>query len=348
MNVHVSYKVSKTPDIEKEINHYLEKLQKRLQVFRPELVHLKGNVEQNSAREGFVVSLNLRLPSGQMAAQSAGPAAVVAVRSAFDDLLGQLNKHKEHLRNQHKWPRWRRVGRTRPQPQVPFEETVAAVQPPTVSQEDITSYVNANLRRLQRYVERELSFRENADMLAPDQVTTEEVIDETIANALGDGLEKPERLALEPWLYRLAMRAIDELARRSQEDVSSVPLEQSARRPNVKGTDDSQLQYHQPDEQLARGDVIADRGAATPEEIAASDEMITLVETALLGTRREDREAFILYAIEGFTPDEIAAITDRKADQVKASVAAAREHLRNALPVSNEFRNKLLEHSKAS
>jgi RNA polymerase sigma factor (sigma-70 family) len=348
MNVHVSYKVSKTPDIEKEINHYLEKLQKRLQVFRPELVHLKGNVEQNSAREGFVVSLNLRLPSGQMAAQSAGPAAVVAVRSAFDDLLGQLNKHKEHLRNQHKWPRWRRVGRTRPQPQVPFEETVAAVQPPTVSQEDITSYVNANLRRLQRYVERELSFRENGDMLAPDQVTTEEVIDETIANALGDGLEKPERLALEPWLYRLAMRAIDELARRSQEDVSSVPLEQSARRPNVKGTDDSQLQYHQPDEQLARGDVIADRGAATPEEIAASDEMITLVETALLGTRREDREAFILYAIEGFTPDEIAAITDRKADQVKASVAAAREHLRNALPVSNEFRNKLLEHSKAS
>ena len=39
MNVHVSYKVSKTPDVEKEINHYVEKLNKRLQVFRPELVH---------------------------------------------------------------------------------------------------------------------------------------------------------------------------------------------------------------------------------------------------------------------------------------------------------------------
>ena len=348
MNVHVSYKVSKTPDIEKEINHYLEKLQKRLQVFRPELIHLKGNVEQNSAREGFVVSLNLRLPSGQMAAQSAGPAAVVAVRSAFDDLLGQLNKHKEHLRNQHKWPRWRGVERTRLQPQVPFEETVAAIQPPTVSREDIAGYVNANLRRLQRYIERELSFRENGDMLAPDQVTPEEVIDETIANALGDGLEKPERLALEPWLYRLAMRAIDDLASRSREDSSAVPLEESARQPNVRASDDSQLQFHQPDEQLARGDVIADRGAATPEEIAASDEMINLVEVALLGTRREDREAFILYAIEGFTLEEIAAITDRKPDQVKASVAAAREHLRASLPVSNEFRNKLLEHSNAS
>ncbi len=348
MNVHVSYKVSKTPDLEKEINHHLEKLQKRLQVFRPELVHLKGIVEQNSPREGFSVSLNLRLPSGQMAAQSSGPAASVALKTAFDDLIGQLNKHKEHLRNQHKWPRWRRVGRTRPQPQVPFEETVAAIQPPTVSHEDITSYVNANLRRLQRYVERELAFRENADLLAPDQVTTEEVVDEAIANALGDGLEKPERLALEPWLYRLAMRAIDDLAERSRDESSNVPLERSARAQNVRGSDDSQLQYHQPDEQLIQGDVIADRGAATPEEIAASDEMINLVELALLGAKREDREAFILYAVEGFTIQEIAAITDRKPDEVRASVAAAREHLRTSLPVSNEFKQKFLEYSKAS
>ena len=67
MNVHFSYKVNKTPDIEKEINQQIEKIRKRLQVFRPELIHLKGIVEQNSAREGFLVSLNLRLPSGQMA-----------------------------------------------------------------------------------------------------------------------------------------------------------------------------------------------------------------------------------------------------------------------------------------
>src|SRR5579872_6077674 len=348
MNVHFSYKVNKTPDIEKEINQQVEKLRRRLQVFRPELVHLKGIVEQNSAREGFLVSLNLRLPSGQMAAQEKSPAATTAIKGAFEDTLEQLIKHKDLLRNQHKWPRWRRVGRTRPQPQVPFEETVAAIQPPTVSQEDISTYVNANLRRLQRFVERELVFRENADQLAPDQVTPEEVVDEAVASALGDGLEKPERLALEPWLYRLAMRAIDDLAARSREDSSNVPLERSARAQNVRGSDDSQLQYHQPDEQLIQGDVIADRGTATPEEIAASDEMINLVELALLGAKREDREAFILYAVEGFTTQEIAAITDRKPDQVKASIAAAREHLRNSLPVSNEFKQKLLEHSKAS
>src|SRR5207249_2265757 len=137
---------------------------------------------------------------------------------------------------------------------VPFEETVAAVQPPTVSSEDISSWVNANLYRLQRFVERELRFRENAGELAPDTLKPEEVIDEAVANALGDGMEKPERLALEPWLYRLATRAIDDLSSRGQENVAAVPLQKSQRPANVRGSDEPQLQYHQPDEQLIAQD----------------------------------------------------------------------------------------------
>ena len=69
MNVHISYKLRKTPDLEKEIHHMVEKLRKRLQVFRPELLHLKGVVEQNSPREGTKVALTLRLPSGHLAVQ---------------------------------------------------------------------------------------------------------------------------------------------------------------------------------------------------------------------------------------------------------------------------------------
>ena len=49
MNVHVSYRLHKTPAVEKDIQHQIEKLRKRLQVFRPELIHLKGMVEEVSA-----------------------------------------------------------------------------------------------------------------------------------------------------------------------------------------------------------------------------------------------------------------------------------------------------------
>jgi RNA polymerase sigma factor (sigma-70 family) len=348
MNVHFSYKVNKTPDVEKEIHQHIEKLRKRLQVFRPELVHLKGVVEENSPREGFLVALNLRLPSGQMAAQSRAASATAAVKASFDDLLQQLTKHKDLLRNQHRWPRWRRGAGTRPEPQVPFEETLAAVQPETISTDDISSYVNTNLPRLMRFVEREIRYRESADQIAPDTISVEEVIDETIANALGDGVDKPEKLALEPWLYHLARRAIDALAARSTGGEEGVPLQRNARERNVRGSDEALLQYHQPDEQLIAQDVIPDRSVATPEAIAASDEMVTLVEAALLGAKAEDREAFLLYAVEGFTVDEITAITGHKAEDVRQGVARAREHLRNSIPVPNEFRDKLLQHTKSA
>jgi DNA-directed RNA polymerase specialized sigma24 family protein/ribosome-associated translation inhibitor RaiA len=337
MNVHISYRNHKTPDIEKEINHLIDKLRKRLQVFRPELVHLKGMIEQCSPREGTTVSLNLRLPSGQMAVQESAPSAAAAVKAAADDLLQQISKHKDLLRNSHRWAR-RRVADFRSESCLPFEETLAAVHVPTASSDDIRSYVNANLVRLDHFVERELYFRQMAEEIAPDAVTKEEVIDEAIARALGDGFDRPERLALEPWLYGLAMRAIDDLGASSPESASSVHLEDSARQQNVRASDEPELQFHQPDETLTGESVIADRRTATPEDIASSDEMIALVQYALNGTARIDRESFVLHAVEGFTVAEIAAITDRKLDDVQSSIANTREHLRRSAPIATRLK----------
>ena len=68
----------------------------------------------------------------------------------------------DHLRAAYKWPRRRRAaGRTRAEAQVPFEETLAAVQADVVSAQDINGWLNANLEKLQRFVERELRYRSN-------------------------------------------------------------------------------------------------------------------------------------------------------------------------------------------
>jgi RNA polymerase sigma factor (sigma-70 family) len=349
MNVHTSFKnLAKTPDLERELQQQIDKLGKRLQVFRPELVHLRVTVDEASAREGFSASADLRLPSGDMAVRQSADSASAAIKSAFDQLTEQLTKHKDHLRAQWKWPRRRRVGRTRPQPQVPFEETIAAVQPSTISQQDINGYVNANLDRLFRFVERETQYRENSGALQRDQVAPEEVVDEVVANALSDSNHRPEKIALEPWLYRLAMRAIDDLARRSRDEGESVPLDSAARGVgrNVTGSDENELQFHQPDESVANRDLIADSRTATPEASVYTEEMIDMVEAALLQAKPEEREAFLLYAVEGFTPDEISVISDRPVEQVRKSVTSARDFLRKALPMPDEFKDKLLQHAK--
>ena len=310
-------------------------------------MHLKGTVEQNSPREGFIVSLNLRLPSGQMAAQESASTASAALKAACDDILQQTNKHKDLLRSSHKWQRRQgRENRRHEGSQVPFETTVAAIQTPTVSSEDIRSYVNANLARLRRFVERELVFRETAGQVSPDFPTEEEIVDEAIARALSNGEEKPDRLALEPWLYRLAIRAMDDLSLRDYESSSSFPLEESARKPNVRASDEAELQFHQPDESLTGENVIADRRIATPEDIASSDEMIKLVQFALGGAHRVDREAFILHGFEGFSVEEIADITERTPEQVRSSIAAAREHLRRSPPLAHRFKEKSLQETK--
>ena len=346
MNVHISFKTAKAPDLEKQFNHQIEKLGRRLQVFRPELVHLKGIIEQSRTREGVVVSLNLRLPSGQMASQQAGPTGIAAVKAAFGDLMSQLTRHKDLLRSQRRGM-LRRSVREQTLPAVPFEKTPAAVHPPVASVEDINSYINANLPRLERFVERELRFREANSFLQPDLISTEEVVDEAIAAALGDEEERPELLSLERWLYRLSICAINRIASGNGEAVTAVPLETSARKQNVRASDEPELQYHQPDEMLLQSDVIADRRMATPEDVAASDEMIDIVNGALKGGSREEREAFILFAFEGFTLREISAIADRKEDQVRAAIEAARRRLQKTLPVSH-WRDKLLQNSKTA
>ena len=341
MNVQVSYKVHKTPDIEKEINHQVEKVQKRLHVFRPELVHLKGVVDQNPARDGTLVSLNLRLPSGQLTAQENAPSPTAAIKAAFDEIIQQISRHKELLRSSHKWRRWRGGPQESPEPGVPFEQTLAAIQPLTISADDIGSYVNANLSRLERFVDRELHFRRTNEEIPEDALSTPEVVDEVIARALGDH-DRPEKLSLEPWLYRLALQAMNEMTARLHELDSPVHLEDSPRQQNVQASDEAGLQFHQPDEGWTRENVIPDRRMSTPEQSAYSDEVIALVQAALRGADRTDREAFLLYGIEGFSLDEIAAITGQHLEAVRESVQRARDCVRSAPAIASEFHHELL------
>src|SRR5881227_1694493 len=218
MNVHFSYKASKNTDTEREIKQQTDKLAKRLQVFRPELVHLHGIVAESSTKGGGVtVSLNLRLPSGQMASQSTAPTAVGAVKSSFHDLIHQLNAHKDLLRNRHKWRRISKEHR-----RVPFEQTVAAVgangaptDGVTLASRDIDQYVATELPRLNRFIDRELRYREATGMLEPNLVTREEVVDEAIATALSGDEQRPDRVSVERWLYGLALSAISTVASRN-------------------------------------------------------------------------------------------------------------------------------------
>ncbi len=346
MNVHFSYKIAKTTDLENLLQQQTDKLNRLLRVFRPELVHLKGSLVENPLPEGYVVALNLRLPSGQMAAQAKGDTLIGAVKAAFSELANQLKKHKDLLRNERNWPRRRGPSRAVVQT-VPFEETVAAVKPEAVSSSDIYDYIDANLPRLRRFVAREVAHRQSEGQLMQDQVAVDDVVSEAIANALDEQHDKPERMRLEPWLYRLAVDAIGHLAS-GNGDEGRMPLKRSARTGEARGTDEPVAQFGEPEGRLYVENAIIDGTGQSPEDIAARNELIELVERSLRDAGRDQREAFILFTIEGFTVEEIADITTHPPSQVRADIRVAREHLQKALPMRDPLKDKLVEYAKTA
>src|SRR5262249_1913915 len=175
MNAHVSYKAGKTPDVEREFHHQVQKLQRRLHVFKPDLVHLRAIVEQENSRSAST-SLNLRLPSGQMAAQRSSENALAAVKLAFADLFAQVTKHKELLRGNWTRKSTRRTGRSAPLPRT--EQQTIAQQP--VAQQpmartdaaaisNMETWLSANLRQLEEFVDRELDFQVEAELIREGQ-----------------------------------------------------------------------------------------------------------------------------------------------------------------------------------
>ncbi len=93
---------------------------------------------------------------------------------------------------------------------------------------------------------------------------------EAIATALSDDLEKPERIKIEAWLYRLAGEALDRLSA-SEGNEGDIPLERHHGIQNVQASDEAHLQFHQPDDKLLEEDIIADGNARNPEELAARE-----------------------------------------------------------------------------
>jgi RNA polymerase sigma factor (sigma-70 family) len=340
MNVHFTYKLDKSPTIEQYLQTQIEKLGPRLHVFNPDMISLRGLFEE-APKSGYTVSLNLRLPAGQMTAKASAESLHAAVRIVFEDLTEQLGKHKEHLRSQYRYPRVRGTERHKI-PQVAFEETLAAVKLEKISTLDVTGFVNANLERLSRYVERELRFRRDSGQRRLQEISVEEVIDEAIANALDEHRPRPEKIALEPWLYRLSRSAMDRLGNQLDSGTHAVHLNDAETSPS-DGEDvdgEEMLQFYHPDERLTKESLIADRRGSSPEDDASHDELMAMVERALRGATAQQREEFLLFTLEGFRLSEISAITERTIEQVQTDVRLAREHLRRALIAAGNRREK--------
>jgi ribosome-associated translation inhibitor RaiA len=93
--------------IEKECGKHLDKLNRLLKRYDPDLVLLHCSLEKTPRRSEYGFSLNLTLPTGSLYATGLGSDARAGAKIAFGEIESQVKKHQEKLRKDYVWKRKR-------------------------------------------------------------------------------------------------------------------------------------------------------------------------------------------------------------------------------------------------
>ena len=276
MHVHFSYQhVSRNPQMDKTIQQHVGKLGRFLTRFSPDLIHLHGMLEFNAAHQGPMCSLNLWLPTAQLHARHEGGTPLAALQTCFNQLLEQVKKHKQVLRREDVWKRRRYKFRQEAQEQ-------AAAEVRLRDRQQLREYLDLVLPQLERFVTRELQYREMAGILQPASAQAGELVNEVVARALENIPGKDSGSA--PY-HRLLSEAV--LVLNGPLGSAAVNLSE-APEPNYPGA-----------------------GAAQSNNPPQPVDLLL----AFLPTLH--REAYLLHALEGFSWEETAAVLGNSAQEVE-------------------------------
>jgi ribosomal subunit interface protein len=110
MNVSISYKhLDSQEPVAVEVTHRLDKLNRLLKSYEPDLVQLKGAFSKNQRTDEQSLALTLSLPTGTLHATGDGKNVLAGCKKAFSELELQIKKHQSLLRREHEWQRKRRA-----------------------------------------------------------------------------------------------------------------------------------------------------------------------------------------------------------------------------------------------
>lgn len=110
MNVSISYKdVDSQEAVTREINRRLDKLNRLLKSYEPDLVQIKGVFSKTPRTDEQSLALTLSLPTGTLRATGGGGNVLAGCKRAFGELETQLKRHQSLLRREHEWKRKRPV-----------------------------------------------------------------------------------------------------------------------------------------------------------------------------------------------------------------------------------------------
>ena len=302
MQAHFSYHhVSRNPQLDHAVDLHVEKLQKLLIRFSPDLVHLRGILEFNLPHHEAVCSLNLWLPTARIHARENGASVLAVVQACFSELLEQVKRHKRVLRREGVWKRRR----------FKFQqeaEKLKAGELHVADRQEMRDYLDQVLPQLEHFVARELRYQELAGTRKPGQQQLTEVVNEVVARSMEN--VKAAYAESAPF-HRLVSEAIQVLDSALAQP-ASVATADSADSPDVL---EEMVVSREQTSRAAPQRTSNNSRAGAPVAHASAEP--SPVEKYLASLPKVKRQVYVLHALEGFNWEETAQVLGRPAGELQ-------------------------------
>ncbi|MCL4789013.1 MAG: HPF/RaiA family ribosome-associated protein [Verrucomicrobia bacterium] len=319
----------------------LTKLERHLQRFPVEAVHLHVALEKHPKKELFRAALVLRVPSNLLRSEKRAADPVPALDLATKSLLRQLSSFKSHLRREPLWKRKQRRAELHAAKALRFAALPMANGAGPQNESDVVrALVERNHARLLRYVRRHLWHEMTLGRIPQGAIDARAVVDEVTRQALAEPEAKPVDLGFLLWLYLLARQELNRRCKALQARArETVPLE----KPRVLPEDAEAAAGYEPEQPLdilqqmleppvvEAENLIPDARTAPPDEVVAQKELLELMQQTANTWPQPEREAFELYFVEGFEPDEIGMVLGLTSKAANDLLTSMRGRLRDTL-----------------
>ena len=336
----VSKHIRPHEQLQSKVRQKIVKLERYLQPFPPEAVHLLVNLERHPRQDDFTASLTLRLPANILHVEKAAKGdPIPAFDKAMRALLRELANLKSELGREAAWHQRGPAKDATVRGTARFAPAPHPAGPRSLS-DTLAEMIRRYHGRLLYHVQRQLH-RDQADGEIPrGAIRAEVVVDEAVRQALSRPQKKPEELSYRMWLYLLVRRELTRRYRRLRIDgEQNVPLEAAATLPD----DAELLQGYDAEHPLdiieaklepacvACGDLLPDTQCPAPDAVAAEHDLIDYLHRLTAGWPEKERAVFDLHFLEGFDAGEIALLEDLKPAEAAGLIQDVQLRLREIL-----------------
>ena len=324
--------------LEEKFRPKLTKLERHLNHFPPDAVHLLISLERTRKKSWYTAALTLRVPHNILRAAKSARDPLPAFDNAVKALLRELAGLKARLRREPEWKRKERRHQLHAAKLAAFApEPMAAGTGPQNWRDVIAASLEQEDAALLRHVRRLIRQDELSGDLPAGAMDARAVANEVARQALAAPQKKPVGINSRLWFYVLARQ---ELARRRKalntQAAETVPLDAAQVLPDdleiAEGYDAEQpldiIERELEPPVVETKDLLPDPRVAPPDVALARQELQEHVRTAAQLWPEAEREIFELYFVEGFEPVEIVLLTKRTPREIEMLIGAVQTRLR--------------------